>query len=125
MNPPVANVGERDPSKLSLITPGGGEYHLTRWVEEEGGEKVPLWMLSTDIRVRILHSAEAFLAWIKQRKGLKKSLLKTEAFLAFYKLQSRNENLCCSRGLRPKRILARHWWRLSYLLGDILEGIHL
>uniref|UniRef100_A0A7C9DNW8 Uncharacterized protein n=1 Tax=Opuntia streptacantha TaxID=393608 RepID=A0A7C9DNW8_OPUST len=41
MNPPVADVKERDPSKLSLITPGGGEYHLTRWVEEEGGERSP------------------------------------------------------------------------------------
>jgi len=30
MNPPAADVGERDPSKLSLITPGGGEYHLTK-----------------------------------------------------------------------------------------------
>jgi len=41
MNPLAAEELLRNPSKLSLTNPRGGECHLTRWIEVEGGRRSP------------------------------------------------------------------------------------
>jgi len=62
IKPPATEELMRDPSKLSLTNPSSGGYHLTRCVEVVGEEEDPLEKLSTDMQVRILHSALAFFA---------------------------------------------------------------
>jgi len=48
MNPPVIEDGGSYPSKYTVIALGGGECHLTRWVEVAGEEEVPLRKLSAN-----------------------------------------------------------------------------
>ena len=94
MKPPTAEKLMSDPSKLSLTNPKGGECHLTKWIEVEGGKEDPLKIVSTDIQYQIIHSTLAFFAHIGQARGLKISVLNTITFLDFLMLHNRNENSC-------------------------------
>ena len=107
-NPPAVEELISNPSKLSLTTPIGWECQFTKWIEVEGrGKKFPRMKSSTDMQVRILHSALAFFALMGQAKGLNISFLNTIAFLAFHILHNKNEHFYLILGSCQALILLR------------------